>query len=61
MEDKGNAQTVFLAKDIAELIIKRYPTLSLHEVKSAMMSAEEFLLDSVYKMKKDEERGENNP
>lgn len=37
-----------LAKDVAELVLKKYPTLTMYEIKTAMMSAEQILLDSIY-------------
>lgn len=50
----NDTQRVFLAKEIAEIIINRYPSLSLYEVKSAMMSAEQFVMDSMYRHHKDD-------
>jgi len=52
MEEENSPQSVILAKDIAELVIKRYPMLTLYDVKTAMMSAEQFLLDSKYHTRK---------
>ncbi len=50
----NDTQRIFLAKEVAELVITRYPHLSLHDVKAAMMSAEEFILNSIYRHHEDD-------
>ena len=47
-----DTQAVFLAKEIAEIVINRYPKLTLHDVKNAMMSAEQFVLETMYRSHK---------
>ena len=54
MEKKSKNQNVMLAKDVAELVLKKYPKLTMYEVKTAMMSAEQILLDSIYFSRKGE-------
>ncbi|GMT42460.1 MAG: hypothetical protein IEMM0002_0871 [bacterium] len=41
-------QRMFLAREVAELIVNRYPRLSLLDVKNALMSAEQFVIDTMY-------------
>ena len=54
MEKKNKNKNVMLAKDVAELVLRKYPTLTMYEIKTAMMSAEQILLDSIYFSRKGE-------
>ncbi len=49
-----DTQAVFLAKEIAEIIINRYPKLTLYDVKNALMSAEQFVMETMYRTHKDD-------
>ncbi len=53
-KDDDETQKMFLAKDVAKLVISRYPRLSLYDVKSALMSAEQFVIDTMYYNRKNE-------
>jgi hypothetical protein len=44
----NDTQRIFLAKEIAEIIVSRYSNLSLYDVKGAMMSAEEFVIGTMF-------------
>lgn len=50
----NDTQRIFLAKEIAEIVISRYPHLSLCDVKGALMSAEEFVINSMYRHEHDD-------
>ncbi|MBI5178945.1 MAG: hypothetical protein HZA04_06765 [Nitrospinae bacterium] len=54
----NDTQRIFLAKEVAEIVISRYPHLSLYDVKGALMSAEEFIISSMYRH---EREAENDP
>ena len=45
----NDTQRIFLAKEVAEIVISRYSHLSLYDVKGALMSAEEFIISSMYR------------
>lgn len=53
-KDTNETQKIFLAKDVAKLVISRYPGLSLYDVKCALMSAEQFVIDTMYYNRKNE-------
>jgi hypothetical protein len=55
MEKKSKFQNVMLAKEVAELVLRKYPKLTMYEIKTAMMSAEQILLDSIYFSRKGED------
>ena len=46
-------QNVFLAKEIAELVINRHSNLSFQEIKTAFMTAEKFVLDAMHQNRKE--------
>jgi len=52
--ENDETQKIFLAKEVAKLVISRYPRLSLYDVKSALMSAEQFVIDTMYYNRKNE-------
>ncbi len=52
---------IFLAKEVAELVITRYPHLSLYDVKGALMSAEEFILNSCHRHQEEAADGKDDP
>ena len=56
----NDTMRIFLAKEVAELVITRYPHLSLYDVKSAMMSAEEFILNSFHRRPEDVADGKDD-
>lgn len=57
----NDTQRIFLAKEVAEIIISRYPHLSLYDVKGALMSAEEFIINSMYRHEKEDSEDLRNP
>lgn len=57
----NDTMRIFLAKEVAELVITRYPHLSLYDVKGAMMSAEEFILNSFHRHHEEAADGKDDP
>lgn len=57
----NDTQRIFLAKEIAEIIVSRYSHLSLYDVKGALMSAEEFVIGSMFNHKISEEEDSADP
>ncbi|MBI3793464.1 MAG: hypothetical protein HY280_01890 [Nitrospinae bacterium] len=57
----NDTQRIFLAKEVAEIIISRYSHLSLYDVKGALMSAEEFVIGSMFNHQQAEEDDLQNP
>jgi len=55
---KNNGETgkIFLTKEITEMVMNRYPGLTLNEVKSAMMSAEQLLMEAMSFYRKEDSR-----
>ncbi len=54
----NDTQRIFLAKEVAEIIVSRYSHLSLYDVKGALMSAEEFIISSMHNQ---QHRDEDEP
>ena len=52
----GETGKILLTKDIAELVMNRYPNLTLSEVKGAMMSAEQLLMEAMSFYRKEDRR-----
>ena len=52
----GETGKIFLAKEITELVMTRYPGLTLTEVKGAMMSAERHLMEAMSFYRKEDSR-----
>lgn len=46
-KQNGDTGKILLAKDITELVMSRYPSMTLNEVKSSMMSAEQLLMEAM--------------
>ncbi|MBI3581590.1 MAG: hypothetical protein HY098_05875 [Nitrospinae bacterium] len=57
----NDTQRIFLAKEIAEIIVSRYSHLSLYDVKGALMSAEEFVIGSMFNQQLGEEDDSTDP
>jgi hypothetical protein len=57
----NDTQRIFLAKEIAEIIVSRYSHLSLYDVKGALMSAEEFVIGSMFNQQPGEEDDSTDP
>ena len=55
-KENGETGKILLAKDITELVMNRYPSLTLGEVKGAMMSAEHLLMEAMSFYRKEDAR-----
>ena len=55
-KQNGETGKIFLTKDITELVMNRYPSLTLSEVKGAMMSAEQLLMEAMSFYRKEDTR-----
>lgn len=52
-KSKTENRKLFLARDVAQLVVSRYPSMPLEDVKFALMSAEEFIMQTMHYRKKD--------
>jgi len=55
-KQNGDTGKILLAKELTELVMNRYPGLTLNEVKSAMMSAEQLLMEAMSFYRKEDSR-----
>ncbi len=55
-KQNGETSKILLTKDITELVMNHYPSLTLGEVKSAMMSAEQLLMEAMSFYRKEDTR-----
>ena len=55
-KQNGETGQIFLTKEITELVISRYPNLTLNEVKGAMMSAEQLVMEAMSFYRKEDSR-----
>lgn len=55
-KENGETGKILLTKDITELVMNRYPSLTLSEVKGAMMTAEQLLMEAMSFYRKEDTR-----
>jgi len=55
-KENGETGQILLVKEITELVMNRYPSLTLSEVKGAMMCAEQLLMEAMSFYRKEDTR-----
>lgn len=55
-KQNGETGKILLAKEITELVINRYPNLTLNDVKGAMMNSEQLLMEAMSFYRKEDSR-----